>query len=122
MSTPCSVATSRTVEDAVYRAGCPACDVAGERHGGMHLYYCDAWAMPFEPDTYVDVSEYADLKSEALACHKSQLVDGVPTPNDMIDIELTRSRNRGFESDCRYAEAFRFVPRPGAVRKVESLG
>jgi len=116
------MATSRTVEDAVYRAGCPAFDVPGPPHGGIQLYYCDAWAMPFEPDTYIDVTDYAELKREALACHKSQLVGGVPTRSDMIDIELTRSRYRGFESGFDYAEAYRFVPRPGSIRNAELLG
>lgn len=88
----------------------------------MRLYYCDAWIMPFEPDVDIDVSEHAELKRQALACHKSQLVGGAPTRGDMIDIELTRSRNRGFESGCDYAEVFRLAPRPGAVRKAKLLG
>ena len=116
------MAVSRSVEDAVHRAGCPASDADDARHGGMLLYYCDAWTMPFDPDVYVDVSEHADLKRAALACHKSQFTGGVPTPGDMIDIEMNRSRQRGFESDCDYAEVFQFAPRPGAVRKVGLLG
>ncbi len=116
------MATSRSVEDAVHRAGCPGYDTEDPRHGGMLLYYNDPWTMPYQPDLYIDVSAHAELKRQALACHKSQLVGGVPTPGDMIDIEMNRSRQRGFESDCEYAEVFRFAPRPGAVRKVEVLG
>lgn len=48
--------------------------------------------------------------------------DNESITGDMIDIELTRSRNRGFESDCDYAEVFRLAPRPGAVRKAQLLG
>lgn len=77
--------------------------------------------MPFEPDTYLDVSEHVELKRRALACHTSQLAGGVPTRGDMIDMEMTRARQRGFESGCDYAEAFRFVPRPDAVRRVPLL-
>ncbi len=116
------MATCRTVENAVYRSVCAAGDLPGKPHGGMRLYYCDAWTMPFEPDTYVDVSAYVDLKRAALAAHVSQLVGGVPTPGDMIDVEMTRSRHRGFESGFAYAEAFRLVPRPGAVRTTALLG
>ena len=115
------MATSQAVEDAVYHCGSGDYDAPGAPCPGPRLYYSDAWAMPFEPDVYVDVSAYADLKQEALACHTSQLAPEGPTRGDMIDIELTRARYRGFECGCEYAEAFRFVPRPGAVRTAELL-
>jgi LmbE family N-acetylglucosaminyl deacetylase len=37
------------------------------------LYYCDGWFVPFDPDVYVDVTGYFDIKTKALACHASQL-------------------------------------------------
>jgi LmbE family N-acetylglucosaminyl deacetylase len=113
--------TSRCVEDAIYRAGNSAYDAEGNPAGGIMLYYCDAWVMPFEPDVYVDVSEYIQLKRDALACHKSQIGPDGPARGDMIDVEETRARYRGFESGCEYAEAFRLAPRPSAVRKVDLL-
>ena len=109
--------TCRCVSDAIYRAGNNTYEAAGEAWSGMRFYYCDAWFVPFEPDVYVDASEHIDLKREALACHKSQLDSSGPKRGDMIDAEMTRARYRGFECGCEYAEAFRLVPRPGAMRK-----
>ena len=113
--------TCRAVEDAVYRAGNNAYDADGKPWGNTMLYYCDAWAMPFEPDVYVDVADHLDIKRDALACHKSQLPGGVPSPGDMIEIELVRARQRGVECSSGYAEAFRLAPRPGRVRMAELL-
>jgi LmbE family N-acetylglucosaminyl deacetylase len=86
------------------------------------LYYCDAWFVPFEPDLYVDVGDYMEMKEQSLACHKSQLGPEGPAPGDMIDMERVRARYRGIEAGLQYAEAFRFVPRLGKVRTAELLG
>jgi len=116
------MATSRCVEAAVYRCANPSYEARFDPCPAPRLYYCDAWVMPFEPDVYVDVSDYADLKKAALACHRSQFPAGGSTPGDMIDVEMTRARYRGFESGFAYAEAYRFAPRPGLVRTAELLG
>jgi len=86
------------------------------------LYYCDAWFVPFEPDLYVDVADFMEIKAQALACHKSQLGPDGPAPGDMIDMERVRARYRGIEGGMEFAEAFRFVPRLGKVRTAELLG
>jgi LmbE family N-acetylglucosaminyl deacetylase len=85
------------------------------------LYYSDAWFVHFEPDLYVDVGEYMELKEQSLACHKSQLGPDGPAAGDMIDYERVRARYRGIEAGLQYAEAFRFVPRLGTVRTAELL-
>ena len=110
------MATSACVREAVYRCGNAAYECPEDPCPGPKLYWNDAWVLPFEPDLYVDVSEFVELKRQALGCHRSQLGPGGPGPGDMIDIEISRARMRGFESGFAHAEAFRFVPRPGAVR------
>lgn len=89
--------------------------------GPAVLYYCDAWFVPFQPDVYVDASEYVDLKKRALACHKTQLPSGPDDEGSMIAMDMIRSRYRGIESGFHYAEAFRRDNKLQNVRKAELL-
>jgi len=116
------MAVSRCVLEACYRCVNGAYD-CGEAPlaRAPRLYYCDGWFTPFDPDLYVDVSEFIELKKKALACHGSQLGPGGPSPGDMIDLEATRARYRGIQAGVKHAEAFRFAPRAGSVRLAELL-
>jgi LmbE family N-acetylglucosaminyl deacetylase len=80
------------------------------------VYYRDAWFMPFDPDEYVDVSPYVDLKCRMLECHQSQLPPAELELDSMVDMSLIRSRQRGFEAGVKHAEAFRLAPRLGYQR------
>lgn len=80
------------------------------------LYYSDAWFVPFEPDTYVDISDLIELKLDMLRCHQSQLPPAGSNEPDMIEYARHQSRTRGIEAQVQYAEGFRFVPNLGSVR------
>ena len=103
--------TSRCVLDASYLYSV----------GSAVLYYCDAWFVPFQPDVYVDVGEYVELKKRALACHKSQLPAGPEDEGSMVAMDMVRCRYRGIEAGCRYAEAFRRDNKLQNVRKATLL-
>lgn len=113
---------SRCVEDAWYRCANSAheCGEPALTHVPS-LYYCDAWCTPFTADLYVDVTDYMQIKKDALACHVTQLGPNGPAPGDMIDLEIARARYRGMEAGMTYAEAFRFVPKAGKMRVGELL-
>ncbi len=55
----------------------------------------------FDPDTYVDISDVADKKLEALNCHKSQNPDVI-----MADWHNDMELFRGKQASCNRAEAF----------------
>ncbi|EEF59062.1 PIG-L deacetylase family protein [Pedosphaera parvula] len=73
------------------------------------LWWMDAINMlGFTPGFYVDVSRYAALKTEMLACHKSQLLRGDDRDfsplSELLQLQFT---TRGSESGVAAAEAFR---------------
>ncbi|MAE65111.1 MAG: hypothetical protein CMJ18_12645 [Phycisphaeraceae bacterium] len=85
------------------------------------LYYCDAFYLPFEPDVYVDATDYMDIKAEAQRCHRSQLPAESPNDGGIVELARTRARYRGVEAGVEYAEAYRFVPRLASARVAELL-
>ncbi len=61
----------------------------------------------FEPGFYVDVSEYADVKEQMLACHASQVArenDGDLGP--LCELMRVQFRMRGSQAGVQAAEAF----------------
>ena len=114
--------TSRSVCDAVFRSGSTVfdCDVPPCRR--PKLYFADAWFVPFAPDTYVDITDFSDLKLDMLRCHKSQCIPPEGSPEDnILDMVRLRSRKRGIEAGVRYAEAFRLFPQLGMGHLEEYL-
>lgn len=57
----------------------------------------------FRPQIYVDISDFIDVKLEAMRAHASQLRK---YGNAWIEAVESRCRLRGFEMGVRYAEAF----------------
>ena len=112
------MSTSQCVLDASYLC---ASALAQAGHALPRLYYCDAFYVPFEPDVYVEVGDFIDLKAQAQACHKSQIPPDDSGHSTIIELATTRARHRGIESGHRYAEAFRFVPKLAQSRMAELL-
>ncbi len=57
-----------------------------------------------EPDVWVDISSTVDLKSEAVACHRSQFPDGVEWASTAVRLG---AEDAGKQSGVPFAEGFR---------------
>lgn len=73
------------------------------------IYYMEAaGGMGFVPEEYVDISDYLDMKLEAIRCHRSQAQwlddhDGF----NMEEYANVSGRYRGIQCGRQYAEGFR---------------
>ena len=110
--------TSQCVLEATHLCGWAVAEAGGH---SPRLYYYDAVYVPFEPDVYVDISDYIEAKSKSQACHESQFPPKGSDNTTIIDLATTRGRYRGIESGVKYAEAFRFVRQLGRTRMAEVL-
>lgn len=69
------------------------------------------WDIPgglhFDPQVWVDISEYMEQKIEAIACHQSQIawMEGF-LKDDYLESMRVQSRFRGYQYGCKYAEGF----------------
>ncbi|MGH9107804.1 MAG: PIG-L deacetylase family protein [Acidimicrobiales bacterium] len=59
-----------------------------------------------EPDYWVDITGWIDIKAAALACHVSQISDGAQWPSDVV---RERAQEAGRAAGVDYAEAYRRV-------------
>jgi LmbE family N-acetylglucosaminyl deacetylase len=75
------------------------------------LYMDTVAGINFQPEMYVDVSEWFDLKRKMLACHESQ-GSWLEAQYGMTYIEFMEciSRFRGLQCGVRYAECFQSSP------------
>jgi LmbE family N-acetylglucosaminyl deacetylase len=73
------------------------------------LWFMDTIGMNgFAPGFYVDISDFVDLKSQMLACHKSQLVRANDADfSSLSEMMQLQSRARGMQTSVAAAEAFR---------------
>ena len=60
------------------------------------------------PDTYVDITDYIDLKVQALTSHHSQISD----TERVSGFVREWAAKHGTEAGCEYAEAFRRLEVP----------
>jgi N-acetylglucosamine malate deacetylase 1 len=87
-----------------------------------HLAYFDAeQGVAFEPQIWIDISDYVDVKRRMLAAHESQLaLMSRMYGEDLIEMVLRQAQFRGGQRSTRYAEAYRgcgTYPEPdGALR------
>ncbi len=63
--------------------------------------------QPFAPNVYVDISEFLDVKLEAMACYKTQLRE-FPHPRSLKGLELF-ARERGLGVGVEAAECFHLI-------------
>lgn len=73
-----------------------------------YLYFIDTvCCRGFEPEEFVDITDVIDIKKEALIAHKSQYTWLLEYSKiDYIDMMLTQSKLRGYQSGVKHAEAF----------------
>ena len=111
--------TSKCVLDATYL--CTTAAMEKGKRAMPRLYYYDAVYVPFEPDVFVDITEYAELKADSQRCHESQIPQAARPDGGIVELARVRARYRGYESGVKYAEAFRFVPKLGMKRMAKVL-
>ena len=107
---PDHTAVSKLVYDASFAASVPGYKTEKDLPASKltPIYYMDTLAgVNFQPELYVDVSEFIDKKIDMLECHKSQLEwmrehDHI----DFADMVRTCSRYRGYQCGADYAEGF----------------
>ena len=67
------------------------------------FFWETAGGINFQPQQYVDITNYMEKKSALLACHKSQ----VELEQDYMRLIECQGAYRGMQSGCEYAEGFR---------------
>jgi LmbE family N-acetylglucosaminyl deacetylase len=72
------------------------------------LWWMDTLAMSgFNPDFYIDISEFVGLKTKMLACHRSQLSRGHDADfSPLGDVMRLQYQARGLQAGVEAAEAF----------------
>ena len=78
----------------------------------MEILSATDWAFPangegFSPNTYIDVTNYFDLKVSALSCYKG-VMRGMPHPRSE-EVMRGHAAYRGGQSGFMYAESFQTV-------------
>lgn len=67
------------------------------------IYPSGRSVIPFNPDVYVNIDGFLEIKAEAIRAHKSQYDK---YSENWIDALIARARFRGFENGMPYAECF----------------
>ena len=103
------IITSKLVFDCAFSATLPHYITEYPAHEKITpIYYMDTiLGHKFQPEFYVDITEYFETKKTMLACHESQYkwLKGhhITDPFNMIE---TVAKFRGLQSGVMYAEAF----------------
>lgn len=102
--------TSKLVFYASFASSCPNYQTTTRYYDPVvPIYYMEsAGGMGFIPEEYVDISDYLDIKLEAIRCHRSQAQwlddhDGF----NMEEYASVSGRYRGIQCGRLYAEGFR---------------
>jgi len=103
--------TGTIVVDAVFDAGVPRVQTESPAHVPKKVYFCETvFGIGFEPDMWVDISDFMDVKVRSLQEHKSQ-VEWLKEHHgiDVLEDARTCARFRGLQVGVRYAEVFQQV-------------
>lgn len=99
----------------IFDASVVACRPVGKKYPELVLTYETLsethWNVPgieaqFAPEVFVDISDFIEIKLEALSKYKSQLKNA---DSRSIDACKSLSRFRGSQNGCKYAEAFKLI-------------
>jgi bacillithiol biosynthesis deacetylase BshB1 len=106
---PDHVAASALVDAARFWAKLTKTDLPGEPHYPVRTFYYFSVHLRLhpKPSFVLDVSAHLERKLEALACYRSQFVEGRPTaPPTLLDDLRDRARYWGWAIGTRYGEPF----------------
>lgn len=102
-------ALGELVVNAVYLTGVPLLRTESAACPPPEVYFYETHGgISFQPERWVNISDFFAQKMEMLKCHQSQLEwlkehDGF----DVLEYVETKDRWHGFQAGCRYAEVFR---------------
>jgi bacillithiol biosynthesis deacetylase BshB1 len=106
---PDHVAASSLVDAARFWAKLTKADLPGEPHFPQRLLYYFSVHLRIHPrpSFVVDVSDHLEGKMRAVACYRSQFIEGRPaTPPTLLDDLRDRARYWGWAIGARYGEPF----------------
>lgn len=106
---PDHVAASALVDAARFWAKLTKTDMAGEPHFPQRIiYYLSVHLrLHVRPSFVTDISSHLEKKMQALACYRSQFIDGRPTvPPTILDDLRDRARYWGWAIGARFGEPF----------------
>jgi N-acetylglucosamine malate deacetylase 1 len=106
---PDHVAASALVDAARFWAKLTKTDLPGEPHYPQRIIYYFSIHLRLhpQPSFVLDVSPYLETKMRALACYRSQFIEGRPaTPPTLLDDLRDRARYWGWSIGCSYGEPF----------------
>ena len=106
---PDHVAASALVDAARFWAKLTKSDLPGEPHFPHRILYYFSVHLRIHPrpSFVVDVSDHLEGKMRAVACYRSQFIEGRPTaPPTLLDDLRDRARYWGWAIGARYGEPF----------------
>jgi bacillithiol biosynthesis deacetylase BshB1 len=106
---PDHVAASALVDAARFWAKLTKTDLPGEPHFPQRILYYFSVHLRIHPrpSFVLDVSEHLEGKMRAVACYRSQFIEGRPTtPPTLLDDLRDRARYWGWAAGARYGEPF----------------
>jgi bacillithiol biosynthesis deacetylase BshB1 len=106
---PDHVTASALVDAARFWAKLTKTDLPGQPHYPQRIFYYFSIHLRVHPrpSFVVDVSAHLDTKMRALACYRSQLIDGRPTtPPTLLDDVRDRARYWGWAIGTAHGEPF----------------
>jgi bacillithiol biosynthesis deacetylase BshB1 len=106
---PDHVAASALVDAARFWAKLTRCDLPGEPHYPARIIYYFSVHLRLHPrpSFVLDITPHIDAKMKAIACFRSQFVEGRPTtPPTILDDLRDRARYWGWAIGAGYGEPF----------------
>jgi bacillithiol biosynthesis deacetylase BshB1 len=106
---PDHVAASSLVDAARFWAKLTKCDLPGEPYFPQRLYYYFSVHLRIHPrpSFVVDIGRHIEEKMQAIACYRSQFIEGRPTaPPTILDDLRDRARYWGWAVGAAYGEPF----------------
>jgi bacillithiol biosynthesis deacetylase BshB1 len=106
---PDHVAASALVDAARFWAKLTKTDMPGETHFPQRILYYFSVHLRLhpKPSFVLDISPHLDLKMRAVACYRSQFIEGRPTaPPTFLDDLRDRARYWGWSIGTAYGEPF----------------